>query len=266
MKILVTGGEGNLGATIIAQGAGHEFISMGRNDWDRFSEEELASIDAVVHCAYDLKHKISEDPDAIMDSNVLSTGKVLKLIKKYKIPKFVFISTCAVYGSKSNTSEDSISFPESINGIVKLLNERMIIDFCKDSDIDVKILRIFNLYGGNDNFSVVNYLLKSARNGLQFTLNNDGVSRRDFIHVQDVSNIILKILTIKIPHNIMNIGTGCSTSIAELVNHVSNIKKVNILKLNNPEIEYSRANINRLKSYFEYEFINIFDYLENELK
>lgn len=264
MRVIVTGSKGNLGATIIAQG-GHEFIPVGRNDWDSLESKNLGSIDAVIHCAYDLKHKISEDPDKLMESNVLATGKLLKLMKQHKIPKLIFISTCAVYGSKSDTHEDSVVFPESINGIVKLLNERMITDFCKGTEIDVKILRIFNMYGGDDQFSIVNYLLKSARNKGRFTLNNNGVSRRDFIHVTDVAKIILKILSSNIPHNVMNIGTGKSTSISELVSYVKAQKQIEIIQSNQPEIEYSRANINRMKQYFEYDFIDIFDYLKDEL-
>lgn len=266
MKILVTGAKGNLGASIIAQGKGlHDFILINRDDWVNLDSKVLQSIDAVVHCAYDLKHELSVDPDKIMESNVLTTGKILKLVKQHKIPKFIFISTCAVYGSKSNTTEESVVFPESINGIVKLLNERMIIDFCKDTDIDVKILRIFNMYGGDDQFSILNYLLKAAQTGNKFTLNNDGISRRDFVHVRDVSNIILKILINKIPYSIMNIGTGKSTSIAELVDYVASRKKLNIQKSNQLEIEYSRANITRMKSCLNYDFIDIFDYLEEEL-
>lgn len=264
MRVLVTGGKGNLGATIIAQG-GHEFVSVGRSDWDKIDSTVFQSIDAVIHCAYDLKHKISEDPDKIMESNVLATGRILKLVKKYKIPKLIFISTCAVYGSKSDTREDSIAFPESINGIVKLLNEKMISDFCKGTEIDVKILRIFNMYGGDDQFSIINYLLKSARATGNFTLNNNGISRRDFIHVNDVANIILKILTNDIPYDVMNIGTGKSTSIAELVDYVNSKKKINIQQSNQPEIEYSRANITRMKSCFDYKFVDIFDYLKEEL-
>ena len=249
----------------MAQGR-HEFISIGREDWKNLKDSKFENVQAVIHCAYDLKHKISEDPDSLMESNVLATAGLLKLIKKYKIPKLVFISTCAVYGSMSNTAEDSVVFPESLNGIVKILNERMIMEFCKETDIDVKILRVFNMYGGDDQFSIVNHLLKSARSGNVLTLNNDGLSRRDFIHVEDVAKIILKVLESEISDNVINVGTGKSTSIAELVTFVNSLKEINLVKSNKPEIEYSRANIDRMKGHFSYEFKDIFEYLKEELR
>lgn len=265
MKILVTGGEGNLGASIIAQGIGHKFISVGRNDWGKITAKVLSSVDAVVHCAYDLKNRITDSPDVIIESNILSTAKILKLIKKYKIPKLIFISSCAVYGSKSNTSEDSVIFPESFNGIVKYLNEKLIFDFCSDLDVDVKIFRIFNTYGGNDNFSVVYHLLNAARNGTEFTINNDGVAQRDFVHVKDVACIILKSLNIKIEWEIINIGTGNAVSVSELVKCVRDVKNIKLGSLQYPEIEYSRANISRLRSFSDHKFLNILIHLRYEL-
>jgi nucleoside-diphosphate-sugar epimerase len=270
MKILITGAKGNLGSALKSSGKRDNdiIIPIGRENWKELDLINVNSVDAVIHCAYDLKNKFSVAPEKIIESNLLSTARILDFCKEKKVKKFIFISTCAVYGRNSDTSEDSACLPETSNGFIKLLNEKMIFENLANSAVEFKILRVFNLYGRDDNFSVVKYLLDAVDKKSSFYYNNEGVSRRDFIHVDDVVSIIYHLIhnKEKIEYNVLNIGTGRSISIEELVNYISKRVKINIIKQKNNEIEYSRAKIDRLNSFCEINFKDVFDYLESELK
>lgn len=265
MKILLTGANGNFGQEFIKQ-SHDEIISLNRDDWQNL-EEHLTDVDIVIHAASDLRSKIFENPTDLINSNILTTTKLLEAISPQKIKKFIFISSCAVYGESMRTPENGPCHATSINGIGKLLNEKIISEFCQKNKIDYNILRVFNMYGGNDNFSILSHIRRSLEDKKSFVLNNDGIAQRDFVHVSDVVRIVQIILTQQIPHTHLNIGTGKSTKISTLVEIVkSQFPELKIDFSEVDEAEYSRADIRRLRSIealSDYDFISIKDYLRN---
>jgi UDP-glucose 4-epimerase len=185
-------------------------------------------------------------------------------MRKSKVNHLIFISTCAVYGNSISTQENSSCSPTSINGIGKLLNERVIETFCKKNNIKFQILRVFNTYGGNDNFSILSHIKKSLEMKIPFNLNNNGIAQRDFIHISDVVSITCKIIDQKIMSPYLNIGTGETTKIALIIDIISKFfTNMVISDTQMEEAEYSRANINLLSLEVEHEFISIENYLND---
>ena len=262
MRILLTGCNGNLGSHIKKESS-DDIIGLGRNEWSN-AEDYFNNIDTIIHAAYDLKSRIDTSPEKLLQSNLLNTAQLLELAKKYKVRKFVFISSCAVYGNAENSQEDQVCTPTSINGIVKLLNEKVIQEFCNANGIKCEIYRIFNMYGGNDNFSIVNYIKKAIKNGKSLKLNNKGTAQRDFIHVNDVVKIILALIKLEHKYEYVNIGTGVSTRIIDVVECV--LKKHKELSVENnitDEVKMSKANIDRLSSLIDFEVVDIKEYMSN---
>lgn len=266
MNILLTGAEGNFGAEFsrqaIAQGD-VRVLPVGRDDWSQL-HDKLAACDVVVHAASDLRTSASKEPSRLLHSNIMSTAVLLEAILKYRVKKFVFLSSCAVYGEDMRTGEASLCCPITINGISKHLNEKMVAEFCVANGIEYQILRIFNSYGGNDKFSIFSRLEQALLNGTAFTLNNSGRMQRDFIHVADVASVVL--MLVRGPgrpaHTHINIGTGIATKVGALVD---------LLRLNFPELkvqhgitqeaEYSRAETARLRGFWAQDFIRVEDFL-----
>jgi nucleoside-diphosphate-sugar epimerase len=219
---------------------------------------------AFIHTAYDLKNKFNDLPAETLDSNIISTAKSLKFCKDKGIEQFVFISSCSVYGDSSNSSEGKTKTPINMNGFIKSFNEEFIIDFCTANNINYLILRVFNSYGGNDNFSVVQKLIKCAKEKLVFNLVNDGIAERDFIHIEDVSKIICSLIEKKLTNEIINIGSGESVRICDLVKAIE--EKFGNIQLNKTsnanEALYSRANIKKLNTLVNYKPTNIFDFIK----
>jgi nucleoside-diphosphate-sugar epimerase len=116
----------------------------------------------VLHAASDLKTPVTHHPAAVLDANLMTTMRLLEACREHGVTKFAFISTCAVYGENVDTSEDAPCCPVTINGITKLLNERIVQAFCAESGIDCQIYRVFNMYGGNDRFSILRLKIESS--------------------------------------------------------------------------------------------------------
>lgn len=264
MKVLLTGANGNFGTEFLRQ-ADFDVVSLNREDWETLEEKLSNNVDAVVHAASDLYTKASVSPVKLVNSNLLSTANLLEMAHKCKVSRFIFLSSCAVYGEDMSTAEDAPCLPVSLNGTSKLLNEKLISEFCSANGIKYEILRIFNMYGGNDHFSIMNHLKKSLENGSAFTLNNMGVAQRDFIHVTDVVAAVIHLLNKSDLPTYLNVGTGVATKISTIVELVRRrFPDLNIRYAQTREAEYSRADISKLRNYFDRDFIKIESYLESE--
>ena len=248
MKILITGAKGNLGTAIMRAGRGHQFIGVDKEEFDRV-EGLLDGAEAVIHAASDLTTPVGEHPRAVLESNLMSTVRLLEALgDRPGVPLF-FISSCAVYGRSQVTGEDTVPAPISINGITKLLNEQVISEFAGTHKIEAWILRPFNLFGGRDHFSILARLEAAVRDGKPFALNNEGLSQRDFIHVEDAAGAVMRLAERRPEHRIINIGSGRTVRIADIVGEF--LKKhpgLGIVNSERDEAEYSRGDIKRLKA------------------
>lgn len=260
MRIILTGANGNLGRQIIAQNSVHEVVPIHRNNWALLETLSLGREDVIIHAASDLTTPISQNPASVLDSNVGTTARLLE--KSKGCGRFIFISSCAVYGDALKTNENTICRPLSVNGIIKLLNERVVEEFCTRHGIPYLILRIFNTYGGDDRFSIISKLQKSLADGAPFQLNNQGIAQRDFVHVSDVAGVVLRLLDCHLPFTCLNVGTGDTTKIKDVVDAVRQFHpQLKVINKDADEVEYSRADIARLRATLDYQFINIHEQL-----
>lgn len=262
MKAILTGAEGNLGRRILEH-AGFECLPVSRDSWGALNDVRVGECQFLIHCAYDLKTDINEQPDVVLESNVVSTGKALRLCKDKRIPRFIFISSCSVYGDSSNSAEDKPCIPVSINGFTKLFNEELIKSFCAANAIDYLILRVFNSYGGDDRFSVVQKLISCAKNNRPFTLLNEGIAERDFIHVDDVAKVVCALAGMPLKSEIINVGSGRSVRIIDLLAAVEKkFGKISVVsEQRQGEAIYSRANISKLRKLVSLQAVDIFDFI-----
>jgi UDP-glucose 4-epimerase len=264
MNILLTGADGNFGREVRRQAfsaEGARVTAIGRNDWAAI-DEKLSMTDVVVHAASDLRTSASVLPTRLLDSNVMSTATLLEAAHKRQVKRFVFLSSCAVYGEDMRTGEDSLCCPITINGIAKHLNEKLVAEFCTANKIEYQILRVFNTYGGDDQFSIFSKLKRALENKVPFTLNNHGRMQRDFVHVADVASIVLNLLDTPVQHTHLNIGTGVATKISALVDMVqAQFPHLVIQRGSTQEAEYSRADTTRLREFWHGDFIRIEDYV-----
>jgi UDP-glucose 4-epimerase len=265
MKILLTGFRGNLGQSLIRQGGEHIWLTVDRNGWHDF-DDKVKDADVVIHAASDLLTSVAKQPYAVMDANIITTARVLESLPSHKSLRLIFISSCAVYGQSQITDEEIHPTPISVNGLGKLINEKMIAEYCGDKKIEFQILRLFNTFGGNDRFSILSHLKKSILEKTTFTMFNEGVSQRDFLHVDDAADLVLRLTKLPARHRTMNLGCGETTRIADIVAQ-ARIKYPNleVKHSKKTEAEYSRAEISRLRSVFpDFRFRRVLDFIRAE--
>ena len=264
MKLILTGAKGNLGRHI-RKNTESEIFPVSRADWVTLDKIKADQYQAIIHCAYDLKNNLHSSFESVLDSNVMTSAKALRICKEKGIPKFIFISSCSVYGNSTNTDEDSHCSPITMNGFIKLFNEELIKSYCIKNNINFLILRAFNSYGGFDSFSVVQKIIDCAKNNKNFTLYNDGISERDFIHINDLAKIVCMLYEMDIQNEIINIGSGSSVKIIEILRHVElKFGKFEVKKsYNDSEILYSRANLTKINNLIDYRYINLLEYISD---
>lgn len=264
MKIVLTGAQGNLGSHIFKLNA-FDILAIDKSNWNSLQSIDSGDCQAVIHCASDLKNDLNKDPDLVLDSNILSTAKLLKICKEKKINKFVFISSCSVYGESSNSCEDRICEPITMNGHTKVFNEQLVKSFCVANNINYLIIRVFNSFGGKDQFSVVQKMISCAKNKGSFTLLNEGIAERDFIHIEDVAAITVQLTQMDIRNQIINVGSGKSVRIIDLLTAIEKkFGSIQVFKRNNEnETVFSRANIKKLNDLIKWEYRDIFQFINS---
>ena len=202
----------------------------------------------------------------------LSLEKIFFIFEKIpinKINKIIYTSSSAVYRlSESISSEKIDKFNRQLYSSFKLSAERMIMNFANKNDKDYFIMRLFNTYGDkNDQFSFVERIIKSKKNNTKITLINDGISLRDFIHLDDISKIYNLFLQKNFKKGIYDIGTGQGILIRDIL-ELSQIKSENIKRLNKiEELQSSIADNRKLLTQIpNFKFKNLTQYIKHSLK
>ena len=135
-------------------------------------------------------------------------------------PSFIFISTSHIYGkSKNNLKEITKPKPNSLYAKLKLRSE----NYIKKNYSKYCILRLFNVYGENQpkDFFIPD-MINKVKKKQKITIDK---SVRDFIHVDEVSNIINFVIKKNI-FSIVNAGSGRGCTLKNIIDKIS--KKINI--------------------------------------
>lgn len=214
------------------------------------------NIDAVIHFAAlkSVNESIEKSLD-YYDNNVSGLINVLQCCKENNVNKFIFSSSCTVYGNPDEICVDE-SFPTKTPntpyGVSKKMGEEIIIDSTKSNNFKSVLLRYFNPVGSHNSGligdepngvpnNLVPYLTKVVNGDLkQLSVfgddynTPDGTCIRDYIHVVDLAIAHVKSLeyldklNIK-EYDIFNLGTGNGSSVLDLIKafEKSTGKKVN---------------------------------------
>ena len=201
-------------------------------------------------------------------NSILTTSKVLDFIKNNQIVvnKIIYTSSSSVYGNNILCNENDELKPMNLHASLKVANEKLVEKFCIENSIDYTIARIFNMYGADDNFSIISKIIKAYKNNEELNIVNNGNAIRDFIHIEDVVDIYSKILDKK-DIKILNIGSGNGSSIKNILDFLNNHNiKIKTKNIQREELKISTADISKLKELLKKDtFFGVEDYLKKEL-
>lgn len=218
----------------------HPRLELVREDFRNVESvlQAMEGVDAVVHLGAIVGDPACKlDETLTIDVNLVSTQMIALMAKSRKVPRFIFASTCSVYGaSDSLLDEQSETRPLSLYGKTKLASERVVLELASERFFPT-VFRFATIYGlsGRTRFDlVVNLMAARARLDGEISVHG-GNQWRPFIHVQDAARAIalaLEAPPVRVSGEIFNVGSDAQnytiTQIAELVHQRVVDAKVNI--------------------------------------
>jgi nucleoside-diphosphate-sugar epimerase len=186
-----------------------------------FCEALLQDCEYVFHLAslISVTHSI-ENPNEFLHTNVLGTVNLLNAAKQINgFKRFVYASTSEVYGPARYLPIDELHplQPRSPYAASKSSAESFIKSFYFSFGLPVTIVRPFNTYGpGQSALAIIPKIISNLLHENDLRLGNLE-ARRDFLYVKDAVNAFVNCLHNGCVGETVNIGTGTSVSIKELL-------------------------------------------------
>lgn len=228
--ILVTGGVGFIGSNLIKEliNQGHRVTSLddyssglksneidGANyvNLDIESIDKLnGSFDICVHLAAKSRVQPSfKDPKEYFRVNVQGTMRVMEWAMRNNVK--------TIYAGSSSKHHDPSDSPYAM---YKYLGEEVCKLYKNSYSLNVEIARFYNVYGPNESLdeehgNVIGIWRSKIDKGYPLPIVGDGNQRRDFTHVIDIVDGIIKIaFSYKQHKDAWELGTGLNYSINEL--------------------------------------------------
>jgi UDP-glucose 4-epimerase len=176
-------------------------------------------MDLIYHLAAQVVVPYSmENPMEDFDTNAKGTLCVLEKARKDDA-KLVFASSAAVYGNPSvfPTPESYGFHPFSCYGLSKVVGEEYCQMYRDQYGLDIVITRFANVYGSRCHGVIHDFLDKLAKNPDKLEIIGTGQQCRDFVHVSDVVDALVKVGTMDSANGeVFNLGVGKTISIIEL--------------------------------------------------
>ena len=227
MKILITGIAGFVGSTLarklLSESDDVEIIGVDNLSYGNLARlsdyqdkinflhldvkelinyDELSDIDIIVHCAAVAPLPDNQaNPYHSIEQNVAMCGAISDFATKVGCENIIFFSSGAIYeGSGSRPCKETDSIETSlIYPTSKFLAEQLFFSIAKTYGIKVVAIRLFNLYGPNQDYfrkqpPLLGYLIKSYLKKEPITLYASENAKRDYIYIDDLYDLIKKII------------------------------------------------------------------------
>ena len=219
--------------------------------------QENPDIEGIIHfAAFKAVGESVKSPLLYFENNLVSLMNILKCVKEFEIPYFIFSSSCTVYGNPDEipVTEQTPQKPaESPYGYTKQIGEQIVKEVTKGAFTQSILLRYFNPVGAHPSALIGEIPLGKPENlvpGITQTAigklpmmkvygndypTRDGSCVRDYIHVCDIAHahtLSLQYLMTQKNSNrceIFNLGSGNGVTVLEAIHA---FEKVSGVKLN----------------------------------
>ncbi len=231
------------------------------------------NIDIIIHLAgYANVAESQKKKKKYYNNNIIGTLNLLKACKNSKVKKFIFSSSCSVYGNTvKGVNERYKANPISYYAYTKYKCEELIKEYSKKYKFKYIILRYFNVAGASNSGKIGEIGNKDSRLiknlSIQYFKPNpkiniygnnyntkDGTCVRDFVHVSDIANIHKKcVLNGKVSSNVFNCGYGKGYSVLEICKIFKQIKKnskIIYCGRRSGDVSHIYADVNKFKKTF----------------
>jgi UDP-glucose 4-epimerase len=245
-KILITGGAGFIGSSIIAEYqkfnheifvidnlsfGNREFIDIPDNCFFNINIRDREKVNSVVssvkpHYILHLAaiHFIpycNQHPFESSDINITGTVNIIEAAKNVKeLERLMFASTAAVYPICDVAVNENVTpSPMDIYGVSKFAGEYICREFHLSTGIPVVVARFFNAFGPNEtNPHLIPEIQKQVNEGNRKIKLGNLTPKRDFIHTSDMATALRMLIDkSESGFDIFNLGRGEEYSVTEIV-------------------------------------------------
>ena len=249
IKILITGGAGNVGGALarklvenlnyfvvivdnLSTGSisklpskelsNWSFVNCDVNNYISISEIMLTNhFDYVFHYAAVVGVKRTQENPIMVLKDIEGIKNVLQLSKNSSVKRVFFSSSSEVYGEPVELPQNEDTTPLNSRvpyAVVKNVGESFFRSYFKSYGLPYTIFRFFNTYGPNQSEDfVIAKFLKSALKNKDITIYGDGSQTRTFCYVDDNIDTCIKIFEENlIVNNVINIGGAIEFTIKEV--------------------------------------------------
>lgn len=204
------------------------FKKIDIRDFDAL-KKAMKDVDYVFHLAAlpRIQRSIT-NPLETNEVNIQGTLNVLEAARVNKVKRVIFTSSSSVYGDQKSLSltENMIPQPLSPYALQKLMGEKYCQMYTDLYGLETLSLRLFSVYGpgqnGQDEFAtVIGRFLYLKMQGKPLIVYGDGEKTRDFTHINDVVDALIRSMEIELPkERIINICAGKTHSINQIVKFI----------------------------------------------
>lgn len=172
----------------------------------------------------------AENPAAGHDVNVAGNLAVVEAARVAGVKRLVFSSSASVYGDalERPMTEEHPANNRTFYGATKVAMEQMLRSYNQMYGMDYVALRYFNVYGPRQDYknayvSVIMKVLDRLDNGEPPVIFGDGSQAYDFVYVKDIARANIAAMAADVTDTALNVATGVSTSIKEVVGMLQEI-------------------------------------------
>lgn len=232
-KVLVTGGAGFIGSNLIKELKLRSIIVVSLDDYSTGSKKnhidgvnyinlDIENIEQINESGFDTCFHLAaqsrvqpsfDNPKESIRINITGTSKILEWARQNSIK--------VIYAGSSSKHHNPSDSPYAMT---KFLGEEICKLYKKSFNVNVEIARFYNVYGPyeplDEKFgNVIGIWREKVRLNKPLSIVGDGNQKRDFTHVDDIVDGIIKIAFSNKKHSdAWELGSGVSYSIKELFN------------------------------------------------
>ena len=185
-------------------------------------------IDLVLHFLSSTVPVTSANAVYDVKSNLIPTLKLLDIMCEYNVKDILYLSSGgAIYGDvlQKVHNEDDTVYPKSSYGVVKLAIEKYLFSYSELYGFNTLILRLSNPFGPyhyNVKQGIINVAIRKALKGEKLQIWGAGDGVKDYIYIEDVCSIILKLINGGVHSEVYNVASGLPLSVNEIADKIKN--------------------------------------------